>query len=212
MKNAEIIGKKINKLTILSLTKHGYYVYATCKCACGNTKEICLSNILSGKQKSCGCLVKYRLKNGLTHLQHGLSKHPLHNTWDKMKARCYNKQDKAYKNYGARGIKMCQEWRNSFINFYNWAIKNGYKPNLSLDRINNNGNYCPTNCRWSTAKQQANNRRTNILITYNNKTQNLLEWSIEKNIPYQTLRARIKTYGWKIQEALEIPIRRKLIS
>lgn len=206
MKSIGTIGKKFNKLTILSLTKHGYHVYAICKCDCGNIKEINLSNILSGKQKSCGCLVKYRLKHGLTHLQHGLSKHPLHNTWNKIKARCYNKKDLAYKNYGARGITMCQEWQHNFAAFYDWAIKNGYQPNLSIDRIDNNGNYCPENCRWTTAKQQANNRRTNILITYNNKTQNLLEWSAEKNIPYSTLRARIKEYGWQTERAFETPV------
>ena len=206
MKSIEAIGKKINKLTVISLRKHGRRVYAICKCDCGNTKEICLSNILSGKQKSCGCLVKHNLENGLCHLQHGLSKHPLHNVWDKIKGRCYNKKDHAYKNYGARGIIMCNEWKNSFKCFYDWAVKNGYKKGLSIDRIDNDGNYCPENCRWATAKEQANNRRSNILVTYNHKTQSLLKWSEEKNIPYRTLRARIKVYNWDTKKALETPM------
>ena len=206
MKNTNVIGKRFYYLTILSLTKHKRYDYAVCKCDCGNIKEICLSNILSKKQKSCGCLAKYNLKHGLTHLQHGLSKHPLHNIWTKIKSRCYNQKDLSYKNYGGRGITMCEEWRTSFKCFYDWAKKNGYKYMLSIDRIDNNKGYYPENCRWATAKEQANNRRSNFLITYNNKTQNLLKWSEEKNIPYTTLRARIKVYRWDIKKALETPV------
>lgn len=206
MNNIEFIGKKFGRLTILSLTRHGYYVYAVCKCDCGTIKEINLSNILSNKQKSCGCLVKYNLEHGLIHLQHGLSKHPLHNTWDKIKARCYNIKDEAYQNYGGRGICMCEKWKNSFESFYKWAINNGYKKELSIDRIDNNGNYCPENCRWATKKEQANNRRSNHLITYNGRTQNILAWSEEKNIPYATLRARISRYKWSVEKALETPV------
>ena len=96
--------------------------------------------------------------------------------------------------------------KNSFKNFYDWAINNGYNKNLSIDRINNNSNYCPDNCRWTTAKEQANNRRSNHLITYKNRTQNILAWSKEKNVPYNTLLARINRYSWTIEKALETPV------
>ena len=205
MKYENYIGKTYNCLTIQNVYRKGKYVYALCKCSCGNQKEILLDNIVREKQKSCGCLAKYLLKQGL-RLKHGLSKHPLHNTWDKIKARCYNSKDGAYIYYGGRGIKMCDEWKNSFKNFYDWAINNGYNKNLSIDRINNNSNYCPDNCRWTTAKEQANNRRSNHLITYKNRTQNILAWSKEKNVPYNTLLARINRYSWTIEKALETPV------
>lgn len=96
--------------------------------------------------------------------------------------------------------------KNSFESFYEWAINNGCKKELSIDRIDNNGNYYPENCRWATKKEQANNRRSNHLITYNGRTQNILAWSEEKNIPYATLQARISRYKWSVEKALETPI------
>lgn len=112
-----------------------------------------------------------------------------------MKKSCYNKNDSSYKHYGGRGIKICDEWiekENGFINFYNWAMNNGYKENLSIDRINVNGNYEPSNCRWATAIQQANNRTNNHYIIYNKEKHTMTEWGRILNISYATLKTRAR--------------------
>ena len=105
--------------------------------------------------------------------------------------RCENKKNINYKNYGGRGIKVCEEWHNG-KNFMNWAIKNGYKDNLTIDRIDVNGNYEPLNCRWSNKKEQARNKRTNTIIEINGERKCMIEWSEIMNIDYRTLLKRIK--------------------
>ncbi len=112
--------------------------------------------------------------------------------YNHMKGRCYCKTDHKYKNYGARGIKICDEWLENFDNFYKWALENGYKDNLTIDRINNNGNYEPSNCRWATPEQQANNRTTSHYYTYKGVTKTIAEWSKETGIKWETLYWRIK--------------------
>ena len=111
-----------------------------------------------------------------------------------MKQRCLNKNSKDYANYGGRGIKIYQEWIDNPITFYNWAINNGYNDNLSIDRIDNNGNYEPSNCRWVTPKEQARNRRNNKLITYNNETHCISEWAEITGIPRKCLEYRIRKW------------------
>lgn len=117
--------------------------------------------------------------------------------------RCYREKDKRFNNYGGRGIKVCEEWKNNFNHFAEWAYKNGYNENLTLDRIDVNGDYEPSNCRWVTLKQQENNRSNNHLITYKNETKTLAQWAEEKNIKYSTLERRINRYHWTIERALE---------
>lgn len=123
---------------------------------------------------------------------HGKSNTRLYRTYKHMKERCYNKNDKRYKWYGRRGITICKEWLNDFQAFYDWAISNGYNDTLTIDRIDVDGNYEPDNCRWVDMKTQANNRRSNVYLTYNGKTQTMVEWSKELNIPYRTLQDRYK--------------------
>lgn len=124
-----------------------------------------------------------------------------------MKRRCYNKNDKDYKNYGARGITIHQEWLNSSISFYSWALNNGYLNNLTIDRINNNGNYSPNNCRWVTTKEQANNTRFNKLITIDGVTKTASQWADENGLDYHTIHERIKM-GWDNNELIE-PLRKE---
>lgn len=112
--------------------------------------------------------------------------------YSKMKERCYNKNSSGYKNYGGRGIKICEEWLNNYLAFKNWSIANGYRDDLTIDRIDVNGDYEPNNCRWATYKQQANNKRVNHYITYNNITHTLQEWSEKYNIQPKTLSERLK--------------------
>ena len=124
-------------------------------------------------------------------------------TLNGMRARCYNQHNNRYKNYGARGIKVCSGWmgKEGILNFYNWAINNGYKEGLTIDRINNDGNYEPNNCRWITPKEQSNNRTTNRFIVYNGKTHTIAEWSRILNINYALLQSRLNKDNWSIEES-----------
>lgn len=124
--------------------------------------------------------------------RHGLSKTRLHTIWHSMYCRCHYPQTNQYKNYGGRGIKICEEWEKDFVSFYNWAMDNGYNDNLTLDRINVNGNYEPSNCRWITRKEQGRNTTKNRFITYNGETKTLTEWSETYNINITTLSDRLK--------------------
>lgn len=108
-----------------------------------------------------------------------------------MRARCNNPKSHAYKNYGGRGITVCNEWDENFKSFYDWAMNNGYKPNLSIDRIDNDKGYCPDNCRWATRIEQSNNRRMCRHIIYNEVDHTIAEWSRILNVPYRNLRERI---------------------
>lgn len=134
---------------------------------------------------------------------HGMRNTRLYNIWINMKSRCHNKNNKFYNRYGGRGIIICDEWKNSFINFYNWSIENGYMKNLTIDRINNDGNYEPNNCKWSNMKEQCNNRSSNINITYNDITGNIEFWAKKTNIQRQTLEYRYKI-GWNIEDIFNI--------
>lgn len=120
-----------------------------------------------------------------------------------MKGRCYTKTDRAYKDYGGRGITICDEWlgEKGFENFYKWSMANGYTDDLSIDRIDNNKGYSPDNCRWADEKTQCRNRRTNHLITFNGETKSMAEWSEITRIPYSTICRRIKL-GWKVEDIL----------
>lgn len=142
-------------------------------------------------------------KNGM--IRHGLYNTRIHKIWHSMYCRCYYKSTNGYKNYGGRGIKICDEWKHSqgFINFYNWAIENGYEENLTLDRIDVNGNYEPNNCRWITLKEQSRNRRNNKRITYKNETKTLAEWCDIFKVSNTTFNDRLER-GWTIEQALTI--------
>lgn len=141
------------------------------------------------------------------HLVHGLSKTPLYKVWCEMKQRCANPKCQSYKWYGNKGIKLCSEWLE-FVSFYEWALAHGYKSNLTIERINVNGDYCPENCKWITNIEQQSNRSTTHYITHNGESHTLTEWSNIQGLPRTTLSNRIRM-GWSIERALLEPSRKK---
>lgn len=153
------IGDKFNKLTVLEKTDQriNRSIIYKCQCNCGNITYVKSTNLVKGYIKSCGCLQKEMASK--YNKTHGLSNTKLFMVWQDMKKRCKNPNHHAYKDYGGREIKVCNEWLDDFMNFYNWAMANGYKEGLSIDRINNNGNYEPNNCRWVTMSIQCKNKQ-----------------------------------------------------
>lgn len=125
----------------------------------------------------------------------------LYKIWCGMKYRCYNANYDGYNNYGGRGIIVCQEWINDFGNFYEWAIKNGYKDTLTIERIDVNGNYCPENCKWATMKEQENNKRNNTVLEYNGEKRTVSEWADKLQVSKETLYSRLKS-GWSVERVL----------
>jgi hypothetical protein len=197
-KNVNYIGKKFGKLTIVSLisNKYLYETKAICLCECGRTHVVRLNSLTSGATKSCGCINKKG-----THWTHGKTHHRLYSIYNNIKTRCYNPKTWCYYRYGGRGIKMFEEWLKDFSKFYKWAVNNGYKENLTIDRINNDGDYCPENCRWVSRKQQANNTARNHLIEIDHIKYTIKEASEKFNIPYGLLQQRI-SHGWKPEDAI----------
>ena len=180
-----------------------------CQCDCGNTHIAHKGLLLSGNIKSCGCLQheeEYRKVNSERQKTHGMTNTLLYKCWNSMKNRCNNPKMENYSIYGGRGISYCKEWEH-FEPFMDWALKNGYKEELSIDRIDVNGNYEPNNCRWVTLKQQARNRRGTYFITYNGETHCLTEWAEILGFKRVTLQKRIKDYRWSIKKAFTTPIK-----
>lgn len=170
-----------------------------CRCSCGNEAIVGTDSLTSGSTISCGCYHMERIQE--SNSIHHESKTPLYAVWCGMKARCYNKNSQFYSYYGGRGISICDEWNNSYVAFRDWALSNGYSKDLSIDRIDVDGNYCPENCRWIDCVAQANNRRSNRYFTFNDETHTLMEWSDILGINYHKLHRRISS-GWSFERAI----------
>jgi hypothetical protein len=193
----DLTGQRFGMLTVLQRegTKNGHVTWL-CECDCGNMSIVRGSDLHSGKAATCGC----RKKAGL-HRTHELTGTRLYRIWRNVKTRCENESFKQYKDYGGRGIAICQEWKADFESFHKWAISNGYADNLTLDRIDVNGNYEPSNCRWVSMKEQSRNRTDNYCLTYNGETKILADWAEITGINRETIKSRIEA-GKTVEEAL----------
>ena len=207
VKTESMIGHKYGRLTVENIDhwkqlKTGKRAYVKCKCECGNEVVVCAYALTSGGTKSCGCYFKETRSQ--TARKHGESASRLYHIFHDMHRRCNNPKRQSYARYGGRGIKVCDEWnqKTGFENFFKWAMENGYKDDLSIDRIDYNGDYEPSNCRWADAITQANNSSWNHVIECNGEPHTLAEWGRIRNINSGTLVNRLKL-GWSIEEALE---------
>lgn len=201
----DLIGMKFGKLTVISQSgsknrKKMWY----CKCECGGSTVTSTYLLNSGHTKSCGCLAGR--KNGIAPKIKGTE---IYSRWQAMKKRCYDKKNISYKDYGARGIKVCDEWKNNPLKFYEWALNSGFSPELTLDRIDVNGDYCPENCKWSTRKEQNRNKRNNHLINVNGRSITMAEYAEKRNINYGSLAYRLNESKFSLDESLNKPIRKQ---
>lgn len=206
----DLTGQRFNKLTVIKYAgKKGNgkkkLCHWLCKCDCGNRVVVARNHLANGHTKSCGCYKLKRTSESHTiHGKHGTSEYIV---WCNIKNRCYNKKNKSYPRYGKRGIIVCGHWLHSFESFYN-DMGNKPSPRHTIERIDNNGNYEPSNCKWVTIKEQCNNRHNNRYITIDNETKTLAQWCRKYDIRYSTVHSRL-TLGWSIEKALTMPILHK---
>ena len=160
-----------------------------CQCECGNISEVQLACLRNGHSTSCGCEQRKRASIA-------------NSTWKNMKKRCNYPNASEYENYGGRGISVCKEWSNNFQSFYDWAINNNWSKELTIDRIDTNGNYCPENCRWANVETQMNNMTKNHYIKYNGDTYTLSTLAKHLNIPYNIIRYRLSNCKWTVEQLI----------
>lgn len=184
-------GDIFDRLVTISVEKTKGFGVWKCKCDCGNIVYVPAVNLRNGRKRSCGCLRKEMTRELGKRHTHGMAHTRLYNTWHSMKTRCNPNAKTNSKIYSDRGIKVCSEWQN-FEPFMKWALENGYSDNLTIDRIDVNGDYCPENCRWITMSEQQLNKRTNVKIEHNGKTQTISEWSKETGLSFAVIHWRYK--------------------
>jgi len=194
-------GERYGKLTIIrEVRKTSVKRRFLCRCDCGRLTQVNLNSLRAGAIKSCGCLLK---ENGKRNKIHGYWQHRLYGIWAGIKQRCFNPKSNNYKYYGARGITICPEWIN-FNSFLKWALSSGYKDGLTIERIDVNGNYEPSNCKWIPLKEQPGNTRQSRWVTWKGKTKNISQWAKHTGLCAETIRRRL-AYGWTIERALTEP-------
>lgn len=203
-----IAEKRFVKERKLKNGKCGNRTFYHCKCDCGNFVDVEAYHLIHGHTKSCGCYKIEATKKANT--THGETNTRLYRIWAAMRRRCYYSKDIGYKDYGGRGIKVCEPWRKSYELFRDWALNNGYTEKLTLDRIDVNGDYYPENCRFITLTEQCRNRRITIMVEYNGERKSLIEFAKEYNIKYRTLYDRYVTKKLPIDVCLTTPVKKKV--
>lgn len=186
MECISLVGNRYGMLTVVKKAESikGRTMWL-CICDCGKESVVCGQSLKRGLTKSCGCnTYKNRAKTAKN------LNPKLYRVWKAMRERCYREKAVSYPMYGGRGISVCEEWKHNYDSFYKWAMENGYKEGLSIDRINTNGNYEPSNCRWATPKEQARNTRKNVMIEINGTLKSLPEWCEDLGIPYDRVHGR----------------------
>lgn len=207
----DISGQRFGKLTAVEpagrYKKTGALMWK-CVCDCGKEVIVRGACLRQGNTRSCGCLnQETRRKTAkITFTKHGGRNTRLYNIWKDMRQRCHNENSTSFGRYGGRGVSVCKEWED-FQNFRTWAIANGYGDDLTIDRIEVNGNYEPGNCRWVDNIIQGNNKRNNPKVAYRGKEYTIPELSRLVGIPYATLRKRIIYQGWSVEDAISIPVK-----
>lgn len=203
----DLTGQKFNRLTAIKIvgqSKNRINLWL-CKCDCGNEHITTTTGLLTGQCKSCGCLQKEKVSK--LSYKHGLHKSKIYGIWQAIKRRCYKDIGYKSKYYKDKNIKVCDDWldkENGFMNFYRWSMENGYKEGLTIDRIDNNGNYEPNNCRWVDMYVQNNNTSSNKYVTYNNETHTVAEWCRKLNLNYHRTICRLLS-GWSVEKAFTTP-------
>ena len=197
----DLSGKSFANLKVLKIAQDEKYKKKKwlCQCKCGELIIVESNNLISGHTKSCKkCSIKNKSEKSKIH---GMTNTKLYGVWNGMINRCENPNTTAYKDYGKKGISVCEEWHNASI-FFEWAIKNGYKEGLQIDRINTQGNYCAENCRWVDRIQNANNKTNNKYIEYNGETKTMAEWARYFGVNYKNLSRNLKK-GYSLIQAIE---------
>jgi hypothetical protein len=190
-----MVGQRFGRLTVVSLFARAPTRW-TCRCECGVTTHPRQESLRSGHTKSCGCA------RGLT--THGMTEHELYRTWAHIKERCFCPTSVDFPRYGGRGISMCSRWRGSIVAFVD-DMGARPSPKHSIDRIDNDGDYEPGNCRWSTATEQARNRRSSHMLSHNGRTMTITEWELEMGLPRRVICGRINRQGWTPAQAITTP-------
>lgn len=202
MKFNDLTGKHFGNWTVISRAENkGHHTMWNCECSCGARKKVYATHLTSGLSPSCGCLTRNVI--GTLNYSHGKSKTRLYNIWCGIKGRCCNPNVSNFYLYGGRGITVCDEWNKSYESFEKWALENGYSDDLTIDRKDSNGNYCPENCRWSTPKEQSNNTRKTIFVEYDGKTFSVKGLSEYLNLNYNKLIKGIRAKKLPVEDAIE---------
>lgn len=205
----DLIGKRFGNLVVtrkLKVNSHRETEWL-CICDCGNEYISTSNRLTTGKTTQCReCSFK---QIAVSNTKHGCEPKRLWQTYQNMKTRCNNENYILYSRYGGRGIKVCDEWERSFSSFKEWAFKSGYSDELTLDRIDNDKGYSPENCKWSTVREQANNRHTNRILVLNGVSDTMANWSRKINIPYWVIQERLDRKGWSEERALTEPWKKK---
>lgn len=201
----DLQGARYGRLIVVSyagLNNSGKSAWE-CKCDCGGVKVVMATQLLHGRTRSCGCLLKDSIR--IANSKHGMRNSAEYRIWNRMKTRCYNKNHDSYYCYGARGIHVCKEWRESFSIFFQDM---GARPSIyhELDRIDVNGDYSKSNCRWVTRKENQRNKRNNRLLSFKGATKTLAEWVEHFHINRNTLDRRL-SMGWSAEDSLTKPVR-----